>query len=219
MSRVIPSSSVPSDVISYSLHGPKSILWNTPATAPCQTTSDICLSHRTWNTIDSPWRIQRHCASYFVSSNRILPSVHTSSGIFVELQKVIQSAGMCDLWVLHMFGGLRSMSTLACRVSVEILPYFCWSLLHVTQVRNLLRHIHVAQGLVSPFAKLSSRLTAQLCDVKFSVAAIHCSRWLLQGSRQVITRYGSILSSSVSLLESGRVESGLRLFSVSSSPF
>ena len=34
-------------------------------------------------------------------------------------------------------------------------------------MRNLFRHIHAAQGLVCPFAKLSSRLTAQLCDAKF----------------------------------------------------
>ena len=34
--------------------------------------------------------------SSFVSSNCILPFVYTSSGIFVELQKVIQSAGMCE---------------------------------------------------------------------------------------------------------------------------
>ena len=33
--------------------------------------------------------------SSFVSSNRILPFVYTFSGIFVELLKVIQSAGMC----------------------------------------------------------------------------------------------------------------------------
>ena len=31
----------------------------------------------------------------FVSSNRILPFVYTLSGIFVELLKVIQSAGIC----------------------------------------------------------------------------------------------------------------------------
>ena len=41
------------------------------------------------------------------------------------------------------------------------------SLLHATPVRNLLRHLHAAQGLVCPFAKLSSRLTAQLCGDKF----------------------------------------------------
>ena len=41
------------------------------------------------------------------------------------------------------------------------------TLLHATPVRNLLRHLHAVQGLVCPFAKLSSRLTAQLCDAKF----------------------------------------------------
>ena len=41
------------------------------------------------------------------------------------------------------------------------------SLLHATPVRNLLRHLHAAQGLVCPFAKLSSRLTVQLCGDKF----------------------------------------------------
>ena len=34
-------------------------------------------------------------------------------------------------------------------------------------VCNLLRHLHAAQGLVCPFAKLLSRLTAQLCGAKF----------------------------------------------------
>ena len=34
-------------------------------------------------------------SSSFVSSNRIFPFVYTFSGIFVELLKVIQSAGMC----------------------------------------------------------------------------------------------------------------------------
>ena len=41
------------------------------------------------------------------------------------------------------------------------------SLLHATLVFNLLRHLHAVQGLICPFAKLSSRLTAQLCDAKF----------------------------------------------------
>ena len=44
--------------------------------------------------------------------------------------------------------------------------FFC-SLLHATPVHNLLRHIHAVHALVCPFAKLSSRLTAQLCDAKF----------------------------------------------------
>ena len=41
------------------------------------------------------------------------------------------------------------------------------SLLHATPVRNLLRHLHAVQELVCPFTKLSTRLTAQLCDAKF----------------------------------------------------
>ena len=41
------------------------------------------------------------------------------------------------------------------------------SLLHSTPVRNLLRHLHAVQRLVCPLAKISSRLTAQLCDAKF----------------------------------------------------
>ena len=40
-------------------------------------------------------------------------------------------------------------------------------LLHVIPVHNLLRHIDTLQRLVIPFAKLSSRLTVQLCDVKY----------------------------------------------------
>ena len=39
--------------------------------------------------------------------------------------------------------------------------------IHATPVRNLLRHLHAAQGLACPFAKLSSRLTAQLCCAQF----------------------------------------------------
>ena len=52
---------------------------------------------------------------------------------------------------------------------VSPLKYFNllhYSLLHDTPVRNLLRHLHAAQGLVCPFDKLSSRLTAQLCCTK-----------------------------------------------------
>ena len=64
-----------------------------------------------------------------------------------------------------MLGGFRSPAILACCVSVEVL--LRCSLLHATPVRNLLRHLHAVQGLVCPFAKLSSRLTAQLCDAKF----------------------------------------------------
>ena len=44
---------------------------------------------------------------------------------------------------------------------------FRCSLLHATPVLNLLRHFRAVQGLVCPFAKLSSRLTAQLCDAMF----------------------------------------------------
>ena len=64
-----------------------------------------------------------------------------------------------------MLGGFRSLTTLACCVSVEVLPSL--TLLHAIPVRNLLRHLHAAQGLVFPFAKLLSRLTAQLCGAKF----------------------------------------------------
>ena len=66
-----------------------------------------------------------------------------------------------------MLGGFRSLTTLACCVSVEVLPSLCCFLLHATPVRNLLRHINADQGLVCPFAKLSSRWTAQLCGAKF----------------------------------------------------
>ena len=41
------------------------------------------------------------------------------------------------------------------------------SLPHAYPVHNLFRHLHAAHGLVCPFAKLSSRMTAQLCDAKF----------------------------------------------------
>ena len=40
------------------------------------------------------------------------------------------------------------------------------SLLLATPVRSLSRHLHAAQELVCPFAKLSSRLTVQLCGAK-----------------------------------------------------
>ena len=43
---------------------------------------------------------------------------------------------------------------------------FRCSLLHVIPVCNLLRHLHAVRGLVCPFARLSSWLAAQLCDVK-----------------------------------------------------
>ena len=45
--------------------------------------------------IDSKLNWSSSSSSSFVSSNRILPFVYTFSGIFVELLKVIQSAGMC----------------------------------------------------------------------------------------------------------------------------
>ena len=64
-----------------------------------------------------------------------------------------------------MLGCFRSLTTLVGSDSVEEL--LCYSLLHATPVRNLLRHLHAAQGLVCPFAKLLSRLTVQLCDAKF----------------------------------------------------
>ena len=51
------------------------------------------------------------------------------------------------------------------------------SLMHATPVRNLLRYIHTAQGLVCPFAKLSSRLTAQLGCAKFCLCC-HSLRWM-----------------------------------------
>ena len=57
-----------------------------------------------------------------------------------------------------MIGDFRSLTTLACCVSV---------VLHATPVHNLLRHPHAAQGLIYPFAKVLSGLTAQLCDAKF----------------------------------------------------
>ena len=46
-------------------------------------------------TYKSYYNIAPTYSSSFVSSNRILPFVYTFSGIFVELLKVIQSAGMC----------------------------------------------------------------------------------------------------------------------------
>ena len=44
---------------------------------------------------------------------------------------------------------------------------FRCSLLHVTPVRTRLRHLHAVHELICPFARLSSWLTAQLCNVKF----------------------------------------------------
>ena len=62
-----------------------------------------------------------------------------------------------------MLGGFRSLTTLACCVSVEVLPSHT---LLLATCYNLFRHLHAAQGLVCPFVKLASRLTAQLCDAK-----------------------------------------------------
>ena len=67
-----------------------------------------------------------------------------------------------------MLGGFRGLTTLACCVSVEVLPSFRCSLLHATHPYVTCRsHLHAVQGLVCHFAKLSSRLTAQLCDAKY----------------------------------------------------
>ena len=58
--------------------------------------------------------------------------------------------------------------------------FCCCSLLHVAPVRNLLTHIHDVQGLVSLFSRMSSKLTAQLCDVKFFRRFIkQFSEWVL----------------------------------------
>ena len=65
--------------------------------------------------------------------------------------------------------------TLTCYVSVELLPSL--TLLHATPVRNLLRHLHAAHGPVCPFAKLSYRLTAQLCCAKFC-RCCHSLQWM-----------------------------------------
>ena len=73
------------------------------------------------------------------------------------------SNGHCNICLV--VSGARPHSHVA-----SLLRYFhllrC-SLLHATPVRNLLRHIHAVHGLVCPFAKLSSRLTAPLWDAKF----------------------------------------------------
>ena len=99
-----------------------------------------------------------------------------------------------------MLGGFRSLTTLACCVSVEILPSL--TLLHATPVRNLLRHLHAAQRLVCPFAKLSSRLTAQLCDTKFCRCCYSLQQITFTGKSAGRPK---LISSSVSLLEPGRV--------------
>ena len=64
-----------------------------------------------------------------------------------------------------MLDGFRSLTTLACCASVEVLPSL--TLLIATSVRNLFRDLHAVQGLAFPFAKLSSTLTAKLCDAKY----------------------------------------------------
>ena len=101
--------------------------------------------------------------------------------------------------------------------SVEVLPSsYAAPLLHATPVRNLLRHLHAAQGTgMPPLLKLSSRLDSA---VVWWTSFCRCCHSLQRDDfcREVSRSYGakgSILSSSVSLLEPGRVESGLRLFS------
>ena len=67
---------------------------------------------------------------------------------------------------------------------VSPLKYFHllrFSLLHATPMRNLLRHLHVVQGLVCPFAMRSSWLTAQLCDAKFCRCCHSLQRMTLAG--------------------------------------
>ena len=63
---------------------------------------------------------------------------------------------------------------------------------------------------------LSSRLTAQLCGAKFYRCCHSLQRRTFAWKSAGRTSEGSILSSGVSLLEPDRVESGLRLFPVSS---
>ena len=66
-----------------------------------------------------------------------------------------------------MHGGFRSLATLACLFPLKYFHFLCGSLMHATPVHNMLRHLQAVQGLVFPFAKLSSRLTGQVCDAKF----------------------------------------------------
>ena len=69
-----------------------------------------------------------------------------------------------------------------------------------------------------PFAKLSSRLTAQLCDAKFCRCCHSLQRMTFAGySRSYGAKKACSLQAS-SLLEPGRVESVLHLFPVSSFP-
>ena len=92
----------------------------------------------------------------FRSSNRIRSFVYTSSGIFLELQKVIQIVTYA-WWFQEPHSHFVS--------PFKYLHLFRCSMLHVTPVCNMLRHLHAVQGLLCPFPRLSSMLTAQLCDV------------------------------------------------------
>ena len=106
-------------------------------------------------------------SSSFVSSNCIIPFVYTSSDILLNFRRSSQVQGcvsnghyticLMDLGVcphLHVMSPLKYFHLL------------CFSLLHVTPVRNLLRHLHTVQGQVIQFARHSSRLIEQVCDVK-----------------------------------------------------
>ena len=100
---------------------------------------------------------------------------------------------------------------------VSLLKYFhlfrC-SLLHVTPLCSLLRHVHTVERLVYDFVRLSSRLAAKLCDVNFchSLQQITFSG-KSAGRTELMTH-----SLFKCLQEPGCVERGLRLFSVSSFP-
>ena len=80
-----------------------------------------------------------------------------------------------------MLGGFRSLTTLTCLSPLRYFHLIRCSLLHATPVRSLLRHIHAAQGLVCPFAKLSSRLTAQFCGAKFCRCSHSLQRMIFAG--------------------------------------
>ena len=73
----------------------------------------------------------------------------------------------------------------ACYVLVEVLA---------TPVRNLLRHLHDAQGLICPFAKLSSRLTARLCDAKFCLCChlLQCMTFAMNSAGRTEIRKHSL---------------------------
>ena len=64
-----------------------------PCSGPALTIAGLYAKRIAWDPIWIGIRIRTY--SSFVSSNRVLPFVYTFSGIFVELLKVIQSAGMC----------------------------------------------------------------------------------------------------------------------------